>query len=103
MSEYPNSGIIRKNDYKKAGSKAPDATGNAKVTCPKCLEETEFVIAAWIREGRKGRFTTLKFTDKAEDDRRKAEARAKREGGSASAPASAPVDDAPPVEDDIPF
>ena len=79
MSDYPNSGILFTNQYKRSGSKAPDVNGNCRFTCPHCQAESEHEIAGWIREGRK-QFTALKFTEKTEAERKKMEAKAKKSG-----------------------
>ena len=101
MSDYPNSGILSRNKYKKAGSKMPDAKGQCTVTCKHCQKETEFEIAGWIKEGRT-RFTALKFSEKGEAGARRAKAKAEKSGlpveGQAPAPAAAPAE-----EDNIPF
>lgn len=66
MSEYPNSGILFRNQRKEEGSKQPDANGKCAVTCPHCKKEIELQIAGWIREGKSGRFTSLKFEEPRE-------------------------------------
>jgi hypothetical protein len=100
MSDYPNSGSIRRNQFKKEGSKQPDGRGSCHITCPACLEESTFEISAWFRTGNNGaKFTNLKFTSEAEAAERK---RAREEAKSGK-PAPAP-DDAPPGESDqVPF
>jgi len=108
MSEYPNSGILNRNKYKKAGSNAPDATGKCVSTCKHCKQETEFEIAGWIREMSGRKFTTLRFTERGEAEAKRTAARAAKSGlpteGAATAPG--PEADAPPAdqtEDNIPF
>jgi len=57
MTDYDNSGILFKND-KKSGPKHPDYKGSAKVG------GTEYWMAAWIKDGEKGKFMTFAFTVK---------------------------------------
>lgn len=55
MSDYENSGILSRNDYKKEGSNQTDHKGKLNV------EGVEYKLAAWIREGKDGRkFFSLK-------------------------------------------
>ena len=64
MAEYPNSGVLNANKWKREGTKQPDQTGKAVVTCKHCQKETAFEIAAWIRGG----YTTLMFTEKRSEE-----------------------------------
>ncbi len=74
MSDYPNSGSLRGNKFKQAGTKQPDQKGEAHVTCPACKVETHYVLSAWNR----GQFLNFKFQTKAEADSFKRN----RQGGS---------------------
>ena len=51
-SQRPNSGILFKNSRKNT-EKHPDYTGSANV------EGVDYELAAWIKEGRKGKFMSL--------------------------------------------
>lgn len=51
-----NSGALFKNDHKKT-DKHPDYTGNVKIG------GKEKRIAAWIKQGKKGKFMSLSFSD----------------------------------------
>jgi hypothetical protein len=55
MSEYPNSGALFKN-HEKRSDKSPDYSGKVEV------DGKEYRIAAWVKEGKKGKFFSLKFT-----------------------------------------
>lgn len=77
MSEYPNSGILNPNKYKRPGTKMPDFNGKAAVTCVHCKGETVFELAAWNRNGR---FTTIAFTEKSVADAKRAAYAAKKAG-----------------------
>ena len=79
MSDYPNSGILNRNKFKRTGSKAPDATGQGIITC-KCGHETEFQIAGWMHDKNGKKFTALRFEEKGAAEKRKAEAIAKKSG-----------------------
>lgn len=57
MSEYPNSGILSRNDKRKEGSNQPEFTGKATI------DAVEYKIAGWVRETKDGsrKFFSLKF------------------------------------------
>lgn len=58
MSNYDNtnSGVLFKND-KKSNEKAPDYKGKINI------EGKEKEIAGWIREGKSGKFISIKISD----------------------------------------
>lgn len=99
MTEYPNSGILNANRYKRAGSKQPDLNGKAVMTCVHCQQETEFEMAAWHR----GKFTTVAFTEKAEAERKRAAAKAKRAGIPEENAESGNAEMPTPAEGSVPF
>jgi hypothetical protein len=76
MSEFPNSGIMNPNKYKRPGTKMPDYNGSCSVTCVHCKGETHFELAAWNR----GKFTTIAFTEKSEANAKKAAYKARKAG-----------------------
>jgi len=55
MSQYDNekSGVLFKND-KEGNEKRPDYKGSIQI------EGTEYWLSAWIRDGKKGKFMSLK-------------------------------------------
>ncbi len=56
-------GVLFKNDKKEPGSKQPDYRGKCEIG-GKVLE-----IAAWIREGEKGKFMSLKFQEPRQQEK----------------------------------
>lgn len=63
MSNYDNtnSGVLFKND-KKSNEKAPDYKGKVNV------EGKEKDIAGWIREGKSGKFISIKISEPMKKD-----------------------------------
>lgn len=63
MSNYDNtnSGVLFKND-KKGNEKAPDYKGKVNV------EGKEKDIAGWIREGKSGKFISIKISESMKKD-----------------------------------
>jgi len=63
MSNYDNknSGVLFKND-KKGNEKAPDYKGKVNI------EGKEKDIAGWIREGKSGKFISIKISDMMKKD-----------------------------------
>jgi len=55
----PNTGVLFKNN-KKTNDKQPDYTGNILVG------KTEMQLAAWIKEGKNGKFMSLKMSEPRE-------------------------------------
>ena len=60
FEQRDNSGALFKND-KKGNEKAPDYTGNCMV------DGFEYRIAAWVKEGNKGKFMSVTFQRKDEE------------------------------------
>lgn len=62
MSDYDNNmrGVLFKNDRKESDNH-PDYKGQAEI------DGEEFWIAAWIKEGKKGKFMSISFTPKEEE------------------------------------
>jgi uncharacterized protein (DUF736 family) len=58
MPQYDNtnSGVLWKNDRKGSNEKAPDYKGKLTVN------GAEFELAAWIRDGKKGKFLSVKVS-----------------------------------------
>lgn len=54
-----NSGVLFRNDDKKS-DKSPDYTGSAMI------DGVEKRLAAWIKDGRKGKFMSLSFSEPKE-------------------------------------
>lgn len=99
--ENRNSGILSKNSYKREGTKQPDANGTATLVCPHCNETTPWVIAGWLRNSAKGRFSSLLFKTKAQAEREKADYLAKKHGDTVN-PDTTPAIDAH-CDEEIPF
>ncbi|MDD5688502.1 MAG: hypothetical protein PHE88_11805 [Elusimicrobia bacterium] len=59
FEQRDNSGVLFKND-KKGNEKAPDYTGSGMV------DGFEYKFAAWIKEGKKGKFMSVNFQRKDE-------------------------------------
>jgi hypothetical protein len=66
--DFPDSGILSKNDRKRAGSNDPDHKGFLDATCEKCGHRMHRDLAAWIRTTRDGsrKFFSLSFKPKAD-------------------------------------
>ena len=81
MSQYDNnlSGVLFRND-KEGNDKRPDYKGSAEI------EGVQYWVSAWIRDGAKGKFMSMKYE--------------RKEQQAAPQPAPAPVDS---FDDDIPF
>ena len=56
MADYQNSGILFRNDDKK-NDRAPDYSGKLDV------EGHEYRLAGWIKQGKKGKFLSLKISE----------------------------------------
>ena len=59
MGQYPNSGILRRNDRRKT-DKHPEFTGSAEV------DDQEYWLAAWVNEKDGRKYFKLSFTKKDE-------------------------------------
>ncbi|MGA1670401.1 MAG: hypothetical protein ACO39X_04965 [Candidatus Nanopelagicaceae bacterium] len=55
MSDYPDSGVLFKNDYK-TDEKHPDYKGKGE------YKGVTFDLAAWVRQGKSGSFLSIKFS-----------------------------------------
>lgn len=100
MSEYDNdlSGVLFKNDRKEKTSQ-PDYKGSCEI------DGEEFWIAAWIKDGKKGKFMSLAFTPKEETAPPPPAPMSKRDRAEAwkagaQKPSSSGFED---MDDDIPF
>lgn len=84
MSQYDNNltGVLFKND-KGDNEKRPDYKGSAEI------EGVQYWVSAWIKEGAKGKFMSMKYERK--------EAQADKPRSADPAPAG------PVTDDDIPF
>jgi hypothetical protein len=69
-----NSGVLFRNDDKKS-EKSPDYTGSAMI------DGVEKRLAAWIKEGRKGKFMSLSFSEPKERATPESAERVKAEKG----------------------
>jgi hypothetical protein len=112
--EYDNEkrGVLFKNDHKES-EKHPDYKGSCEI------EGVEYWVAAWVKEGRKGKFMSMSFEVKEErqEDRRPPPREARRDDRDdrrpppqrqqTQAPRQAPRREEPPAHfddmDDIPF
>lgn len=75
-------GVLFKND-KDGNEKRPDYKGSAEI------EGVQYWVSAWIRDGAKGKFMSMKY-----------EAKEKQQSQQSQTPKPAPVDD---FDDGIPF
>jgi len=86
MSQYDNekSGVLFKND-KEGNEKRPDYKGSIQI------EGVEYWLSAWIKDGKKGKFMSLK-------------AEAKKSASDAyTAKPSEPMQNDPDFDSDLPF
>jgi hypothetical protein len=86
MSDYTNSGILFKNDYKNDNPKAPDYKGKINVDG----EEKE--LAAWVKKGKKGKFMSLSVSEPYD-----------KEKANSSEQVDFNNEDLDNVDDDLPF
>ena len=89
MADYDNnlSGVLFKND-KGDNEKRPDYKGSAEI------EGVQYWVSAWVRDGAKGKFMSMKYERK---DKQAAPA------PKPAAPADSPSAGYGAVDDDIPF
>lgn len=64
---FPNSGILFRNDRKRDGSKDPDYTGTCDVSCD-CGKRFTRKLAGWVKTGRNGKFLTVSLKPRPEGD-----------------------------------
>lgn len=85
--QYDNnlSGVLFKND-KDGNEKRPDYKGSAEI------EGVQYWVSAWIRDGAKGKFMSMKY-----------EAKEKQQSQQSQAPKPAPAPNFDSLDDDIPF
>lgn len=86
MAEYDNnlSGVLFKND-KGDNEKRPDYKGSAEI------EGVQYWVSAWIRDGAKGKFMSMKYERKEQQSAKPAATTAVASAGYGA------------VDDDIPF
>jgi hypothetical protein len=61
-NEYPNTGIMSRNDKKREGTKDPDFSGSLDILCEHCGKSFTRKLGAWVMEARTGRkFFSLSF------------------------------------------
>ena len=77
--DFPNSGILFRNDRKRSGTTDPDYKGTCDITCD-CGKRSTRKLAGWIKAGRSGKFLTLSLKPHTD-------------GGGASQGERRPVDD----------
>jgi hypothetical protein len=65
--DFPNSGILFRNDRKREGSNDPDYTGTADIQC-QCGRRFTRKVGGWIKQGRNGKFLTLALKPRPEGD-----------------------------------
>jgi hypothetical protein len=70
----------------KKSERQPDKSGDCKLVCPDCGHTWTSRIAGWIKEGNKGKWMSLKFSDAI-----------------SKAPSAPPPSDNGGFDDDIPF
>jgi hypothetical protein len=64
--DYPNSGILFKED-RPQGNSPRDYKGTGDIDCPHCGGRFQFWISSWIKQGKKGKFMSLSFKAKDEE------------------------------------
>lgn len=89
MSQYDMSGILFKNDRKMENEKAPDYTGKMEVN------GQEYRLAAWVKQGQKGKFMSLKLSPPYNQERKS------QSVGDAAQDVARQM--GAPLDDDVPF
>jgi hypothetical protein len=56
--DFPNSGILFRNDRKREGGRDPDYQGTADISCG-CGQRFTRKLAGWIKQGKNGKFLAL--------------------------------------------
>ena len=56
--DFPNSGILFRNDRKREGSRDPDYQGTVDISCG-CGRRFTRKLAGWIKQGKNGKFLAL--------------------------------------------
>jgi hypothetical protein len=65
--DFPNSGILFRNDRKRKGSNDPDYQGTVDISCG-CGRRFTRKLAGWIKQGRNGEFLTISLKPRPEGD-----------------------------------
>ena len=65
--DFPNSGILFRNDRKREGSHDPDYKGTCDIQCG-CGRRFTRKLGGWIKQGRNGKFLTLSLKPRPEGD-----------------------------------
>jgi hypothetical protein len=65
--DFPNSGILFRNDRKREGGHDPDYKGTCDIQC-QCGRRFTRKIGGWIKQGRNGKFLTLSLKPRPEGD-----------------------------------
>jgi len=61
---YPNSGILSRNDRAAGNPNAAPYAGQLDIDCPHCQAQVQMWINAWVKDGSRGKFFSLRFKDK---------------------------------------
>jgi hypothetical protein len=72
--DFPNSGILFRNHRKREGSRDPDYQGTVDISCG-CGRRFNRKLAAWIKQGRNGKFLALSLKPHAEGSGESAQTR----------------------------
>jgi hypothetical protein len=65
--DFPNSGILFRNDRKREGSSDPDYKGTCDIQC-QCGRRFTRKVGGWTKQGRNGKFLTLSLKPRPEGD-----------------------------------
>ena len=61
---YPNSGILSRNQRAGGNPNAAPYAGSLDIDCPHCRAQVEMWINAWVKDGARGKFFSLRFKEK---------------------------------------
>jgi hypothetical protein len=61
---YPNSGILSRNDRAAGNPNAAPYAGQLDIDCPHCQAQVQMWINAWVKDGARGKFFSMRFKDK---------------------------------------